>query len=97
MERFIAKGRLSLYDYYSIKPDGLDQRLIDSLKNVADGDYQQKELNEVMDVRPSLERLYMTVKRYVPRKKGIVYAFSIEHAEHIAEFYRQNDINAVSD
>ena len=38
----------------------------------------------------------MTVKRYVARKKGIVYAFSIEHAEHIAEFYRQNDINAVA-
>ena len=53
MERFIAKGRLSLYDYYSIKPDGLDQRLIDSLKKRgADGDYLQKELNEVMDVRP---------------------------------------------
>jgi superfamily II DNA or RNA helicase len=97
MERFIAKGRLSLYDYYSIKPDGLDQRLIDSLKKRgADGDYQQKELNEVMDVRPSLERLCMTVKRYVARKKGIVYAFSIEHAEHIAEFYRSNDINAVA-
>ena len=96
MERFIAKGRLSLYDYYSIKPDGLDQRLIDSLKKRgADGDYQQKELNEVMDVRPSLERLCMTVKRYVPRKKGIVYAFSIEHAEHIAEFYHDNGINAV--
>ena len=97
MDRFIAKGRLSLYDYYSIKPDGLDQRLIDSLKKRgADGDYLQKELNEVMDVRPSLERLCMTVKRYVARKKGIVYAFSIEHAEHIAEFYRQNDINAVA-
>ncbi|MQN34502.1 DEAD/DEAH box helicase, partial [Prevotella copri] len=79
MDRFIAKGRLSLYDYYSIKPDGLDQRLIDSLKKRgADGDYLQKELNEVMDVRPSLERLCMTVKRYVARKKGIVYAFSIE-------------------
>ena len=97
MERFIAKGRLSLYDYYSIKPDGQDQRLIDSLKKRgADGDYQLKELNEVMDVRPSLERLCMTVKRYVPRKKGIVYAFSIEHAEHIAEFYRDNGINAVA-
>ena len=97
MERFIAKGRLSLYDYYSIKPDGQDQRLIDSLKKRgADGDYQQKELNEVMDVRPSLERLCMTVKRYVAKKKGIVYAFSIEHAEHIAEFYRDNGINAVA-
>ena len=97
MERFIAEGRLSLYDYYSIKPDSADQLLIDSLqKRGADGDYQQKELNEVMDVRPSLERLCMTIKQYVPGKKGIVYAISIQHAEHIAEFYRENGIKAVA-
>ena len=97
MEKFIAEGRLSLYDYYSIKPDSVDQLLIDSLqKRGADGDYQQKELNEVMDVRPSLERLCLTIKEYVPGKKGIVYAISIQHAEHIAEFYRENGIKAVA-
>ena len=97
MESFIAEGRLSLYDYYSIKPDSADQLLIDSLqKRGADGDYQQKELNKVMDVRPSLERLYLTIKQYVPGKKGIVYAISIQHAEHIAEFYRENGIKAVA-
>ena len=97
MEKFIAKGRLSLYDYYSIKPDSAAQLLIDSLqKRGADGDYQQKELNEVMDVKPSLERLCLTIKEYVPRKKGIVYAISIQHAEHIAEFYRENGIKAVA-
>ena len=97
MERFIAEGRLSLYDYYSIKPDSADQLLIDSLqKRGADGDYQQKELNKVMDVRPSLERLCLTIKQYVPGKKGIVYAISIQHAEHIAEFYRENGIKAVA-
>ena len=97
MERFIAEGRLSLYDYYSIKPDSADQLLVDSLqKRGADGDYQQKELNGVMDVRPSLERLCLTVKQYVQGKKGIVYAISIQHAEHIAEFYRENGIKAVA-
>ena len=97
MEKFIAEGRLSFYDYYSIKPDSADQLLIDSLqKRGADGDYQQKELNEVMDVKPSLERLYLTIKEYVPGKKGIVYAISIQHAEHIAEFYRENGIKAVA-
>ena len=46
MEKFIAEGRLILYDYYSIKPDSAAQLLIDSLqKRGADGDYQQKELN----------------------------------------------------
>ncbi len=97
MERFIAEGRLSTYDYYSIKPDSQDQRLIDSLqKRGADGDYQQRELNEVMDVRPSLERLCLTVKEYVPGKKGIVYAISIQHAGHIAEYYREHGIRAVA-
>ena len=97
MEKFIAAGRLSLYDYYSIKPDSAAQLLIDSLqKRGADGDYQQKELNEVMDVKPSLERLCLTIKEYVPGKKGIVYAISIQHAEHIAEFYRENGIKAVA-
>ena len=97
MERFIAEGRLSLYDYYSIKPDSADQLLINSLqKRGADGDYQQKELNEVMDVRPSLERLCLTIKQYVPGMKGIVYAINIQHAEHIAEFYRENGIKAVA-
>ena len=97
MEKFIVEGRLSLYDYYSIKPDSADQLLIDSLqKRGADGDYQQKELNEVMDVKPSLERLCLTIKEYVPGKKGIVYAISIQHAEHIAEFYRKNGIKAVA-
>ena len=97
MEKFIAEGRLSLYDYYSIKPDSADQLLIDSLqKRGADGDYQQKELNEVMDVKPSLERLCLTIKEYVSGKKGIVYAISIQHAEHIAEFYRENGIKAVA-
>ena len=97
MEKFIAEGRLSLYDYYSIKPDSAAQLLIDSLKKRgADGDYQQKELNEVMDVKPSLKRLCLTIKEYVPGKKGIVYAISIQHAEHIAEFYRENGIKAVA-
>ena len=97
MEKFIAEGRLSLYDYYSIKPGSADQLLIDSLqKRGADGDYQLKELNEVMDVKPSLERLCLTIKEYVPGKKGIVYAISIQHAEHIAEFYRENGIKAVA-
>lgn len=97
MERFIAEGRLSLYDYYSIKPDSAAQLQIDSLqKRGADGDYQQNELNEVMDVKPSLERLCLTIKEYVPGKKGIVYAISIQHAEHIAEFYRENGIKAVA-
>ena len=49
-----------------------------------------------MDVKPSLERLCLTIKEYVSGKKGIVYAISIQHAEHIAEYYRENGIKAVA-
>ena len=97
IERFIAEGRLSVYDYYSIRPDSADQLAIDSLqRRGADGDYVLAELSERLDVRPSIERLYQTVREYVPEKKGVVYAISIEHAEHIADYYREHGIKAVA-
>lgn len=97
VDRFIAEGRLSLYDYMSVKPDSDDVRMVDSLrKRGADGDYSLKEMSEKLDVRPSIERLCDTVKRYAGGKKGIVYAVDIKHAGHIVDCYRENGINAVS-
>lgn len=85
MERFIAEGRLSLYDYYSIKPDSADQLLIDSLqKRGADGDYQQKELNEVMDVKPSLERLCLT-SRSMCQERKVSYMLSVFSMQSILQ------------
>ena len=41
VKQFIADGWLSPYDYYSIRPDGEEQKEIDSLKKRgADGDFQ---------------------------------------------------------
>lgn len=95
--QFIAKGRLSPYDYYSIRPDSADQRLVDSLvQRGIDGDYQPSELDSVLNVRPSVERLCATVLQYVSGKKGIVYAVNISHAEHIADTYRSRGISAVA-
>ena len=57
-KRFIAIGRLSLYDYMSIKADSEDQRRILGLtKRGADGDFSLKEMSEKLDVRPSIKRL----------------------------------------
>ena len=97
MKRFIADGRLSLYDYMSIKADSIDQQAVFGLtKRGADGDFSLKEMSEKLDVRPSIERLCDTVLRYAPDKKGIVYAIDIKHAEHIAEYYREHGLNAVA-
>ena len=97
VKQFIADGWLSPYDYYSIRPDSEDQQEIDSLKKRgADGDFQMKELREKLDVRPSIERLFESFERFAFDKKGIIYAIDIAHAEHIAEFYRLQGVNAVA-
>ena len=96
-KKFIADGRLSLYDYMSIKADSEDQRMVFGLtKRGADGDFSLKEMSEKLDVRPSIERLCDTVLRYAPGKKGITYAIDVNHAEHIAEYYREHGIPAVA-
>lgn len=97
IKQFIADGWLSPYDYYSIRPDSEEQQEIDSLKKRgADGDFQMKELKEKLDVRPSIERLFESFERFAFDKKGIIYAIDIAHAEHIAEFYRLQGVNAVA-
>ena len=94
---FISKGRLATYDFVSIKSDSVTQRLIDSLqKRGADGDYQNKEMDMLLNKKPNIERLYQSLEEYGKDRKGIVYAINISHANAIAEFYREHGIAAVA-
>ena len=94
---FISKGRLATYDFVSIKSDSVTQRLINSLqKRGADGDYQNKEMDMLLNKKPSIERLYKSFEKYGKDRKGIVYAINISHANAIAEFYREHGIAAVA-
>ena len=94
---FISKGRLATYDFVSIKSDGVTQRLIDSLqKRGADGDYQNKEMDMLLNKKPSIERLYRSLEEFGKDRKGIVYAINISHANAIAAFYREHGIAAVA-
>ena len=94
---FISKGRLATYDFVSIKSDGVTQRLIDSLqKRGADGDYQNKEMDMLLNKKPNIERLYRSLEEFGKERKGIVYAININHANAIAEFYREHGIAAVA-
>lgn len=94
---FICKGRLATYDFVSIKSDGVTQRLIDSLqKRGADGDYQNKEMDMLLNKRPSIERLYQSFEEYGKDRKGIVYAINISHAKKIMELYQEHGIKAVA-
>ena len=97
VREFISKGRLATYDFVSIKSDSVTQRLIDSLqKRGADGDYQNKEMDMLLNKKPSIERLYRSLEEYGKDRKGIVYAINIRHANAIAEFYREHGIAAVA-
>ncbi len=94
---FISKGRLATYDFVSIKSDSFTQRLIDSLKKRgADGDYQNKEMDMLLNKRPSIRRLYQSFVDFAKDRKGIVYAINISHAKKITEQYQEHGINAIA-
>ena len=97
ISKFIKDGYLSDFDYVSLNPSSEDQKKIDRMsKRATDGDYSIAEMQEVLDCKPSIGRLYQTIKDFASGKKGIVYAINIEHAEHIAEYYRERGLNAVA-
>ena len=94
---FISKGRLATYDFVSIKSDGVTQRLIDSLqKRGADGDYQNKEMDMLLNKKPSIERLYRSLEEYGKDRKGIVYAINISHAQKITKLYQKHGVKAIA-
>ena len=94
---FISKGRLATYDFVSIKLDGVTQRLIDSLqKRGADGDYQNKEMDMLLNKKPSIERLYRSLEEYGKDRKGIVYAINISHAQKITKLYQEHGVKAIA-
>ena len=94
---FISKGRLATYDFVSIKSDGMTQRLIDSLqKRGADGDYQNKEMDMLLNKKPSIERLYRSLEEFGKGRKGIVYAINISHAQKITKLYQEHGVKAIA-
>lgn len=94
---FISKGRLATYDFVSIKSDGVTQQLIDSLqKRGADGDYQNKEMDMLLNKKPSIERLYQSLEEFGENRKGIVYAINISHAQKITKLYQEHGVKAIA-
>ena len=94
---FISKGRLTTYDFVSIKSDGVTQRLIDSLqKRGADGDYQNKEMDMLLNKKPSIDRLYRSLEEFGKDRKGIVYAINISHAQKITKLYQEHGVKAIA-
>lgn len=90
VSEFISKGRLSMFEYYAVKPSSNTYHSVNSLQERgADGDYLQSEMGHVMDNRASIDRLYRAYKDYADGRQGIVYAINREHALHIKEYYEE--------
>ena len=88
IEDFIDKGWLSDFEYVSVTPDNqMVERIAGLKKRGVDGDYQTKEMATVMDSPESIAHLFQSYEQFAKGKKGIVYAFSREHAQHISDYY----------
>ena len=96
VKRFIKEGWLSDLDYVSVRTNSITLRKVASLnKRGTDGDYQTKQMANVLDTEESIEHLYRSYKKYADGKKGIVYAINVEHAMHIAAYYQRMGVRAV--
>lgn len=94
---FIKEKWLATYDFVSIRQNSHTHKLIESLKKRgADGDFQNKEMDAVLNKRPSIERLYQSFSVYGKGRKGLVYAINISHARSIADYYQEQGVRAVA-
>ena len=97
VRRFQQAGWLAGFDYYSIRPDSLEQEAVDLLvKRGADGDFLMREMSRNLDTVPALRGLYEAFHCYAGARKGLVYAVDVAHAEHIAAYYRERGVKAAA-
>mgnify|MGYP002620981915 FL=1 len=94
MKRFIREGWLSDMDYVSVKSNSISVQKVASLdKRGTDGDFQTKQVANVMDRPESIAHLYKSYKQFADGKRGIVYAINRLHGQHIMEYYRGQGVS----
>ncbi len=94
---FIDRGVLAPYEYVVIGRYSIEQLTVDRLKaRGADGDYAVSEMDEKLNVPDSIKRLYDSLQQYAEGRKGIVFAIDIDHAQRVAQYYRQMGLRATA-
>ena len=97
IKKFINKGWLSVYKYYSLKPTDPIQQTIDSIDEFdIEGDYKISALEREIDIRGIRAQLLKSYQTLANGKKGIIYSISQEHSKHICNDFSQAGINIVS-
>lgn len=93
IKKFIQKGWLAAYQYYSIPSDSEIIKSIESIRDFdIEGDYKSSVLTQVFDTSKIRAQLYNSYAKNALGKKGIIYSISREHSEHICSQYRSHNI-----
>lgn len=93
---FIEHGLLSDFEYISIKPDSMMQRMINNTEISQTGDFANTDLDITFNQRPIRAKLFESYKKYAWGRKGIIYAINKAHAYNIASLYSSKGVKAVA-
>ena len=88
--QFIEQGYLCNYEYYSIRPDSQMQYSIDHLKTDFDGDYDEHDMERLLNQDRIRAGILQTYERFARGKKGIVYTISREHNKMLAALFEHH-------
>lgn len=88
--KFIEQKYLSEYSYYSIKPDSLIQRELDSISHFnVEGDYAEADMMRIVDTNKVRANIVEAYKKYASGKKGIIYTINQQHNKNICEAFEK--------
>ncbi len=97
IRRFMAAGRLSLYDYYCIRQESEEMAALRSAAlSEETGDYDLMALNARWNRENFIARLYEAYEQYAAGLRGMVLAMSVSHAGNVARYYAAKGVAAAS-
>ena len=94
VKEFINQGYLSDYKFYSVRPQSEIQQRINSIKHFNNGDYAEKDLEEICDNNHIRAQIVETYQKYANGKKGIVYAINQRHCTNLCKAFKDAGIRA---
>ena len=91
--KFIEKGYLCQYDYFSIKPSSQIQYQIDHLATDFSGDYDERAMSELLNQDRIRASILGTYEKFAKGKKGIVYTINRLHNQMLASLFSAHGYN----
>lgn len=88
--KFIEQGYLCNYEYYSIRPDSRMQYQIDHLKTDFSGDFDEQDMERLLNQDRIRAGILDTYERFAKGKKGIVYTINRQHNQMLAALFKQH-------